>query len=353
MKIQDVQDIFKLAFETNDSVLMIGVHGIGKTESVINFCKDNNFHLETLYLSNQEVGDLIGIPYIENNTTKWSKPLWLDNMEKANKHCVLFLDEISRAQLEVKQSCLQLVLDKKIHLHSLPKNTLIIAADNPVDDDYQVQEMDAALLDRFLVLNIDIDVNSWIKYSENNVHKTIIDFIISNPDKLWIKGEGVQPTPRSWTKISKYLNTATFNNLTDLSKFNILKGRLGAAVGSQFLYFYKNYKNIISLDEIIKIIKNAKATNFDEMINVIKPYIDKLEAIELDNYCKVLLERYIKTSEFYIPILFMNALPLEILASNLKTLKTNDDLFEAFVEADSKAGKRLVKKYVNNLNFKL
>lgn len=69
--------ILETAKRSNENVLIEGVHGIGKSLRVKEYAKKNNLHLEILYLSHQEVGDLIGIPTISNNTTIWTKPSWL------------------------------------------------------------------------------------------------------------------------------------------------------------------------------------------------------------------------------------------------------------------------------------
>jgi MoxR-like ATPase len=53
MKISDAKKLFNACYEAQDSVLMTGVHGIGKTEVVREWAKENNIYLVILYLSNQ------------------------------------------------------------------------------------------------------------------------------------------------------------------------------------------------------------------------------------------------------------------------------------------------------------
>jgi len=87
MKISKIKPILAAAHEADDSVLMEGLHGIGKSEIVKQYCDENDYHYTALFLSHQEVGDLIGIPVTEiiNNesVTLWSKPIWLQRMERA------------------------------------------------------------------------------------------------------------------------------------------------------------------------------------------------------------------------------------------------------------------------------
>lgn len=71
----------------------------------------------------------------------------------SGRRAVLFLDELNRSNLDVRQATLQLILNKELHSHKLPyidgKCTIIVSAINP-SDLYQVDELDAALLDRFM-----------------------------------------------------------------------------------------------------------------------------------------------------------------------------------------------------------
>ena len=86
---------------------------------------------------------------------------------KKSINSILFLDELNRANSDVRQPALQLTLDKKLQCHELPyikgKSTFIVAAINPADL-YQTDELDMALLDRFLLVNLEVDVNDWLKY---------------------------------------------------------------------------------------------------------------------------------------------------------------------------------------------
>ena len=48
--------------KANLSPLVEGVHGIGKSDAVKQYAKDNDLHCEILILSLMDTGDLIGIP---------------------------------------------------------------------------------------------------------------------------------------------------------------------------------------------------------------------------------------------------------------------------------------------------
>jgi hypothetical protein len=56
-----------------------GMHGIGKTESVCQIAAEMGYNFTALYLSTQDVSDLLGIPYQDEKTgaTRFRTPDWL------------------------------------------------------------------------------------------------------------------------------------------------------------------------------------------------------------------------------------------------------------------------------------
>lgn len=299
MNIKEVKNILKYVAEVNDALLIRGEAGIGKSQVVKQFADENNYHFEDLRLGNQEIGDLIGIPVTYEDKTVWTKPIWLDRMLNTEKRCLLFLDELNRAQVDVKNAALQLVLDKAIHQHILPKNTLIVAAINPADSDgnYQVDDLDTALLDRFLLIDAEADVKDWIEYGkEKGLSKVVLDFIAKNPKFLYNKDNEKYATPRSWEMVSKYV--MNFKNIPSELQINILTGKLGASTAAKFKIFYDNFKDQVVVYDVLKVVddKDFKATTN----NIIK-LIDKLENIEKIELFNNIFERAFKnidTSKF-------------------------------------------------------
>ena len=87
MLISNIPSVLEICFKSNETLLIEGPHGIGKSEVVAGFTESTGMHNETLFLSNQEVGDLIGMPRtIEKHGElihTWTKPIWLQRMEEA------------------------------------------------------------------------------------------------------------------------------------------------------------------------------------------------------------------------------------------------------------------------------
>jgi hypothetical protein len=362
--ISQLQGLYEVAADTSVSVIIEGEHGIGKSQSVYELAKRNDWHVEPLFLSHQEVADLIGIPTMETDEngqaiTTWSKPIWLHRLEEATKQgkrTILFLDELNRAQTEVRQAALQLVLDKQIHEHKLPKakigdkeyDTFIVAAINPADGFYQVDEMDPALMDRFLHYRLNSNADQWLEWARiEKIHPVIIKFISNNKDKLYAKDENanIYPTPRSWAKLSELLFSYENKNMENESiLYNLICGKIGYTVGAQFMTYYKENSKIIEVKDIEDIVKkeypkSAKKYGegtvkaVDNVAKKIKKEIDELEIPLLKELTKNLVNKYLTeeaTFESAKPLIcYLHALPIEQLTSTIKEIQMkseeNDD----------------------------
>jgi hypothetical protein len=361
MNIGRIKPILKAAMLADDSVLMEGPHGIGKSEIVKQYCDENSYFYTVLFLSHQEVGDLIGIPVTEilNNesVTLWSKPIWLQRMEKAAEQgnkCILLLDELNRAQTDVLNSALQLVLERQIHEHTLPTvngtRTQVIACTNPVDGDidYQVQSMDLALVDRFLKISVEVDPEAWIAWArKNKVNKIVRDFIIDNQSKLHFipSDSDIGATPRSWTKLALFVDLMENGEIPEDLFLNIIRGKIGSALASEFYTFYMTYSNNISTSDIEKFIKKSyiKTQDISKTGDELKDFLVDVENVSKLEHINNLFNKYSdiigndsKQMEDVLSVFGMlYSFEIETLTSFLKDKKTNDKaLFYSLMKKD-------------------
>jgi hypothetical protein len=361
MNISQVGPILEASKLADDSVLMEGLHGIGKSEIVKQYCTKGGYFYTALFLSHQEVGDLIGIPYIENGVQHWSVPVWLQRMNAAAEkgmHCVLLLDELNRAQTDVLNSALQLVLERQIHEHILPVvngvRTQIIACTNPASaGDYQVQEFDPALLDRFCKLEVEVDAKAWLAWArENDVNPIVRDFIMNNLTKIHFVPEDqaqTGATPRSWTKLAKFVDI--FDKMPEESIFPIIKGKVGSSLGAQFYTYYNEYNKNVSIEDIEKAIEKTYKVQVDKgefdlekIGKVVKKLTKEMEGVTKMEYAEELFSKIKGTvkdakdaGEIVVMLGFLYSLDLEILTSLLKEWKNNEkEAFYGLMKLDPK-----------------
>ena len=139
-------------------VLLRGRHGIGKSTVVYQYAEQHGIEVVERRASQMTEGDLVGLPSIEGNSTRFNPPDWFK--AACDRPVVLFLDEVDRATLEVRQGIFELTDSRKLNGHHLHPDTLVFAAVNGGEHgaQYQVGEMDPAELDRWTVFDIEPSV---------------------------------------------------------------------------------------------------------------------------------------------------------------------------------------------------
>lgn len=196
---------------SNQNILLVGRHGIGKSEILTNYFEKKKLNVVPLFLGQMaDPGDLIGLPYFNKETghTEYYPPYWFPLDDKP---VVLFLDELNRARPELMQSVMDLALNRKLAGKKLPEGSQVIAAVND-GEEYQVEELDPALISRFNVYYFEPEINDWIEWAEkNHLDNRVIKFI-KESQVLLDKGSAPEedeedrfcktPDRRAWKKVS-------------------------------------------------------------------------------------------------------------------------------------------------------
>lgn len=288
------------AIPASQSVLVRGPHGIGKSQIAALIGSILNRTVIDLRLSQMTEGDFLGLPKIveeerdkkgtitRHSQTEFRPPWWF--IKAMNEPVVLLLDEINRAVPEVMQCAFQLVLDRAIQGRKVHEETIVIAAVN-ASHHYQVNEMDPALIDRFLVVDMVPHINNWKKWAtKSGIDSSIIEFCVQHPDHWWhdpgtkqLEPGKVYPTPRSWEMLNKCLAHAGLFDKPNTNLFkHIAVGLVGNEAGTAFYDFVKNYDRNITAEDILesysKVQQRVKAGLSNEQIMVIS---DKLV-----NHCR-------------------------------------------------------------------
>lgn len=196
---------------SDHNLMLVGRHGIGKSEILTDYYSKKGIPVVALFLGQMsDPGDLIGIPNKNEETgkTDFMPPYWfpLDG-----KPIVLFLDELNRARPEILQTIMDLALNRKLAGRKLPEGSRIISAVN-AGDQYQLTDLDPALVSRFNIVNFKPTVQEWLLWARKaDVDGRVIDFIQEN--QIWLDKEpdaregedtGLDKTPdrRGWKRVS-------------------------------------------------------------------------------------------------------------------------------------------------------
>lgn len=142
-------DILEHSAVNGFNVLLVGRHGVGKTEMVKEVF--NKLDWVWKYFSASTIDpwvDLVGVPKEQDGVLELIRPASLDfdNIE------AIFLDEYNRAPKKVRNAVMELIQFHSINGKKFPKLKVVFAAINPDDDEdmpYDVEKLDGAQVDRF------------------------------------------------------------------------------------------------------------------------------------------------------------------------------------------------------------
>ena len=271
--------IYITAIEKGIPIMMWGAPGIGKSSivgEIANECRADTkkyvdgFGLVDLRLPQLDPTDLRGIP-VPNTTLgicSWHPPAFLPDVtrldEEGNRvfpdHGILFLDEIEKAPVSVKNAALQLVLDKRIGDYVLPDGWCIVAAGNREEDGTFSQPLGAALENRMTHIDVRVNADIWLDWARNNnIMEEIIGFVgFDNtalyPSKIDADGEETAaftekafPTPRTW-HMGSTLMRAVKNNK---QRHKLLSSCIGAPAAGAFKRWLKVYRNV-NIEDILE-----------------------------------------------------------------------------------------------------
>jgi MoxR-like ATPase len=269
MNIKTLKEALPYIFEANISTMVVGHHGVGKSQAVKQYTEKLGIGFVDLRLGTQDVGDLLGLAdfIIDPKTqqkiaTKFMRPDWFPT--DPDSRGVIFLDEINRGRRDVLQAVFQLVLDKRLHKYELPKGWHVIAAMNPSTDDYIVTDLsDKAFLDRFCHIKLAPSKQEFFEYAKGSKFEPqLISFLQDQPSLLSTELESfeldVTPSRRSWEAVDRLMKVKTPINLLR----ELVSGLVGTAASAAFVKSLSDTDKPINgkdiLDDYAKHSKNIK-----------------------------------------------------------------------------------------------
>lgn len=256
------------------AVLMRAATGVGKSAIVKEIAKNINLPLLDVRTSIMTEGDAIGYPDIEGMKNKkvmtFCMPSWF--VRACKEPVVLFLDELNRGLPTVQQAFFQIVLDRCLgndedgNPYKIHPETRIFAAVNH-GNEYDVNEMDPALLRRFWTIDLKPSKTDWISWAKNKaVDNLIIEFLNTRKNHLFVDLEKVLPgkvfpTPASWARFDEVLKFNNINLIEDRDSFDIYNnsiGFIGTEAAIEFTDFVKKYEIIVTPEELLRSFNKVK-----------------------------------------------------------------------------------------------
>lgn len=179
INVTEISDIIT-ATPKEMSLLFLGDTGIGKTQIIKQYAKDNNIYLKTLILSQIEASEALGIPVQskriyngkEYSTIETAVPTWVFDLAE-QKNAILYLDEFLCSEPAVMNSFLNFITEKNVNGIDL-SHVKIIAATNIGNYTY---EPDNNILSRFCMFYVENkEYNKYLKKKYGSKFKVTNDY---------------------------------------------------------------------------------------------------------------------------------------------------------------------------------
>jgi hypothetical protein len=206
MKPSRIQEVLDQLLSNTWPVFIWGPPGVGKSSVVRRVAEQNGLPLLDIRASLLDPTDLRGIPSIQDGRAVWCPPEFLPREEQPPG--ILFFDELNAAPPLVQASLYQLTLDRRVGEYDLPEGWRIIAAGNRSEDVSIVFRMPAALSNRFIHVDFEIDFEDWRDWAvDTGIHPMVVGFLGVRRELLFDMRNTDRgfPTPRSWEIVSDTL----------------------------------------------------------------------------------------------------------------------------------------------------
>jgi len=250
MRISEAKECIKELFNnTAEVTALISERGVGKTSAYMQCSEELDIGYMALYAAALEGPDFMGLPEKnpESGVTTYLAPQFLPTQLAVDaglfpERGLVVFEEINRVPSDTVSVLYPLLLERRINNHSLAPGWRIGVTMNPDKLNYSVNALDDALIDRFISIEVNPDLDDYVDYSiKTGSNDKVLSYLMACPDMLLITRESTDsnplaknPTPRGWTKVQEILNKCHLSqNQTEL----LIAGVIGPEAAASFFGF--------------------------------------------------------------------------------------------------------------------
>lgn len=253
----------------------------------------------TVWLNEKQLdGSDKSLVYRQTGKTRmaYSKPAWVP--EYNENGCLVNLDDWSRANPQLIQAVMDLILTQGYISWKFPKKTSIFLTSNPDDGTNNVTSLDEAQSRRYLNFNITFDLDSWMRWAEETgIDGRCINFVASYSGELFESDEEGNHicNPRSFVMFANMISgIKDWDNSENLSFISLVaKGCFkdeGGRFSEMFSSFIRHKMHLLiqPKDMLVGEWKTVKEkmekTVYDEDSGNFRPDISSLLERRFSNY---------------------------------------------------------------------
>lgn len=265
-KLNPAQIKLMRAFERNVPAILIGSPGVGKSMMAEEVATDLGIGYCDKRLSICESVDLRGNPVADHaaQITRWFTPAdmpFVGNEDRFPARGILVLEEINACGAGVQVASYQLADVKKrgIGEHLLMPGWYVCATGNKITDGAGAKRMNAALGNRFLWIDAEVDVDAWCHWAmSNGIALPLVGFIRwKGADALFKMPKDAREfqSPRSWANASKFLD------LPKAERLGLVAGCVGHGAATELEGFLEIMDQLEPVPYILANPTTAKVPN--------------------------------------------------------------------------------------------
>ena len=276
MKPSAVKQSLKHLVTRKRPVFIWGPVGAGKSDIVAGVAKELDLELRDVRLNLVDPVDLKGFPVVrgtgKSQTMAFVPPDFLPTKGKG----ILFLDEMNSAPQSVQAAAYQLILNRKLGDYELPDGWAVVAAGNRASDRSVVNAQPAALANRFVHIDFEVDVDDWYAWAtQNGVSDVTRAFIKFRSNLLHSFDPATNPrafpTPRSWVFVDDVLQSG----LATDTEYELIKGTVGEGAAAEYIAFAKMARDLPTAEEILANPTKAPVPTAPATMYAISTMLDK------------------------------------------------------------------------------
>jgi hypothetical protein len=248
MKPSNIVSVLDLALEARRkgevfNPLFTGEAGLGKSQICQQWVekqreRNPEFGFLDLRIAYLEAPDLIGFPSEGKDAAGLARTKHLlPEFWPTSGEGLLLFEEPNRGTTGVMNCLMQVLTDRKVHNYKLPPGWIIASCINPESAEYDVNNMDAALKDRFEEFEVEFEHMSFLEYIEKqDWHPSIKSYVGSG---MWI-----YKTPKELGPEATYISPRTWSKMNAAEKAGVKSSRalhrlvslsvLGKDIGGQY-----------------------------------------------------------------------------------------------------------------------
>lgn len=203
---------------------------------------------------------------------------------------ILFLDEWNRAEKQTVKAFFTIVEDREIHGHKLPEGIQVVAAMNPSDGSYMVNEAekDHAIRKRLTFIALTTSLAVWLDYAsgKGGFHPYVVEFVRAMPNYLYdtkLRDAGkVFPCPATWEKVSGVLKAAEYAGISLAAPEveTTIGGHIGEGAATKLVAYIRDNEVVINPEDII-----YRYSDKSKVRNRVRKLIEQNRNDVLDELC--------------------------------------------------------------------